>query len=299
VVKIPTKQEKIMKIAFIGTGLMGAPMAERVTHSGHSLIVYNRTREKAENLRSPGAEVADSPAKAIAESDCTILMLSDARAIEETILSTESLPALTGHTVIQMGTISPSQSLSIRDAVKKAGGDYLEAPVLGSIPEAGSGKLIVMVGATKEQYERWLDLLKCFSPNPIRIGDVGQAAALKLGLNQLIGSLTTSFCLSLGFIERSGIDPNIFMEILRKSALYAPSFDKKLNRYLDRDYSNPNFPTKHLAKDLRLILEEGEKVGLDTSGLAGIYQIIEKAQNGGFSDSDYSAIFEIVCPRKE
>jgi 3-hydroxyisobutyrate dehydrogenase len=287
-----------MRIAFIGTGLMGAPMAERVIALGYSLIVYNRTREKLEKLRSLGAEVADSPAKAIAESDCTILMLSDARAIDETLLSPESGPALAGHTIIQMGTISPSQSIHIRDTVNSAGGDYLEAPVLGSIPEAVSGKLIVMVGATKEQYERQLHLLKCFGPNPLRVGGVGQAAALKLALNQLIGSLTASFCLSLGFIERNGIDPDIFMEILRKSSLYAPTFDKKLNRFLERDYSKPNFPAKHLAKDLGLILEEAKKADLDTSGLAGIYQILEKAQNAGFSDTDYSAIFEVICPKE-
>ena len=129
-----------MRIGLIGTGLMGAPMVERAIGSGHSLIVYNRTPEKVENLRSLGAEVAISPAKAIAESDCSILMLSDARAIEETLLSPESLPVLAGHTIIQMGTISPSQSRSFKDAVNSAKGDYLEAPVLGSIPEASSGK---------------------------------------------------------------------------------------------------------------------------------------------------------------
>ena len=95
--------------------------------------------------------------------------------------------------------------------------------------------------------------MKIFSPQPLHIGPVGSAAAIRLAMNQLICSLTTSFALSLGLIIREGIDIDIFMKILRDSALYAPTFDKKLQRMLERNYENPNFPAKHLLKDTNIL----------------------------------------------
>jgi 3-hydroxyisobutyrate dehydrogenase len=285
------------RVAFIGTGLMGEPMAGRVISAGYPLTVYNRTRERAESLETLGARAAGSPENAIKDAGVIILMLTGAAAIEEVLLSAASLPHLKNRTVIQMGTISPSQSLAFHSAVSSAGGEYLEAPVLGSIPEAKAGKLIVMVGATPEQFDLSKGLLKCFGTDPMRIGDVGQAAALKLALNQLIASLTSSFCLSLGFVQSNGIDPDLFMNILRQSALYAPTFDKKLKRFLDRDYSNPNFPSKHLAKDVKLFLDEAKRSGLNTSGLDGVYSLLEETLGKGLADTDYSAIFEAICHR--
>lgn len=286
-----------MKVGFLGTGLMGKPLAQRLQSAKLSVTVYNRTQSKLESLRDAGAIIASSVDDAIASSDCIILMLADATAIQEVLLSESSKQHLQGRTIIQMGTISPNQSRSIRDEVVAAGGDYLEAPVLGSIPEAESGKLIVMVGASGEQFEKWSSLLQNFGPEPRLIGSVGSAAAVKLALNQLISSLTSAFALSLGFVQQQGAEVETFMEILRQSALYAPTFDKKLQRMLDRNYANPNFPIKHLLKDTDLFLNEAKLSNLNASSLEGVRQILAKAREMGFSEADYSALFNAVNPQ--
>jgi 3-hydroxyisobutyrate dehydrogenase len=195
-----------------------------------------------------------------------------------------------------MGTIAPTDSRAIRDEVVAAGGDYLEAPVLGSIPEAKAGKLIVMVGGSPEQFQRWSELLQNFGSEPLLIGSVGAAAAVKLALNQLIGSLTAAFALSLGFVQRQGADVDLFMQILRDSALYAPTFDKKLQRMLNRNYSNPNFPTKHLMKDTELFIAEAKSVDLNVSSIEGVRNILEMALNRAFSEDDYSSLFSTINP---
>lgn len=278
---------------------MGAPMAERLLLNGVSVMVYNRTPEKLAPLRQAGAEIAASIPDLLQQCEAAILMLSDADAIRSTLLSDAAKPFLTECTIIQMGTIAPSQSRSIEVDISAAGGSYLEAPVLGSIPEAKAGKLLVMVGATPEQFQQWLPILQQFGAEPLLIGSIGTAAALKLALNQLIGSLTSAFALSLSFVQQQGVAVDTFMEILRQSALYAPTFDKKLQRMVEQNYADPNFPTKHLLKDTNLFLNEAETVGLQVDSLAGVRQILETACHLGLADQDYSALFAAICSFRE
>ena len=285
-----------MKVGFLGIGLMGLPMAQRLLDANIKLVAYNRTPAKLEPLRADGAEIAEHPQDAIRACECVIMMLTDTSAIRSVLLSDSSRQQLPGRTVIQMGTIAPSETRAIRDEVVAAGGDYLEAPVLGSIPEVKAGKLIVMVGGSPEQFQRWSELLQNFGSEPLLIGPVGTAAAVKLALNQLIASLSTAFALSLGFVQRQGIDVDLFMQILRDSALYAPTFDKKLQRMLDRNYSNPNFPTKHLMKDTDLFITEAKSDGLNVSSIEGVRNILAMALNKSFSEEDYSSLFSAIAP---
>ena len=152
-----------------------------------------------------------------------------------------------------------------------------------------------MVGSTPEQFEQWSPILRQLGM-PRYVGEVGSAAALKLALNQLIAALTTAFSLSLGFVQRQNVPIDTFMQVLRQSALYAPTFDKKLQRMIDRDFANPNFPTRHLLKDANLFLQEARNLGLQVDSLAGIQHIIEIACTEGLADADYSALFAAVNP---
>ena len=287
----------MIKVAFLGTGLMGEPMAQRLIEAQVPVVAYNRTASKLEALQRSGAEIAELPQDAIAKSDCVILMLTNADAIKAVLLSEASQQKLSGKTVIQMSTISPQESREIHDAVVAAGGEYLEAPVLGSIPQVKAGELQVMVGASPEQFAKWSDVLKNFG-SPVLLGAVGAAAATKLALNQLIASLTTAFALSLGFVQRQGVNVEQFMEILRQSALYAPTFDKKLPQMLERNFANPNFPTKHLLKDTNLFLTEAEALGLNVSSLEGVRKVLEMAQQLGLAEADYSSLFAAINPEK-
>ena len=285
-----------MKIGLMGTGLMGQAMAKTLAAADQSIMAYNRTAEKLKPLEQAGIETTTSPVALVSACDGIILMLSDATAIKETLLSSETAK-LSGRTIIQMGTIAPRESREITDKIKAQGGNYLEAPVLGSVPQAQSGTLQIMVGGTQAQFEQWSPILSSLG-KPFLVGEVGKAAALKLGLNQLIVSLTGAFSLSLSFIEQEGVDVETFMSVLRESALYAPTFDKKLNRMSDHNYSNPNFPTKHLLKDTRLFLQEAKTEGLTVSSLQGMETILEAALELGLGDQDYSALYEVVKGKK-
>ncbi|HJU06747.1 MAG TPA: NAD(P)-dependent oxidoreductase, partial [Nitrospiraceae bacterium] len=244
-----------------------------------------------------GITIADSPEDAIRAVSCVILILADAPAIHAVLLNPGARHALAGRTVIQMGTIGPEESRTLRDHVVAAGGDYFEAPVLGSIAEAKGGGLLVMIGAEPNQFTRWVDTLRCLGPEPRLIGPVGSAAALKLSLNHLIAAQIVAFSLSLGLVQREDVPVDSFMSVLRDSALYAATFDKKLPRLVNRDYAKPNFPVKHLLKDVDLVLKEAGSVGLNASGLAGVRALLQETMQQGFEDVDYSAVFEAIVPR--
>lgn len=284
------------KVGLIGTGLMGTAMAEQLLANHVPLMVYNRTPEKLAPLQQLGAESAASVPELLQQCKAVILMLSDAVAIRSVLFSDVAPSDLADRTIIQMGTIAPRESRSLYEEITALGGYYLEAPVLGSIPEAKTGKLLLMVGSTPDQFQQWLPLLQHLGREPLLIGTVGAAAALKLSLNQLIGSLTTAFALSLGFIQSQGVAVETFMQILRQSALYAPTFDKKLQRMLEQNYAAPNFPTKHLLKDTNLFLTEAEATGLQADSLAGVKRILEIACGLGLAEADYSALFAAVHP---
>ncbi|MFB8790271.1 MAG: NAD(P)-dependent oxidoreductase [Potamolinea sp.] len=285
------------KVAFIGTGLMGKPMIEKLLQGGLKVTAYNRTSAKLEPLRELCVEIVQTPQEAIASADCVILMLTNATAIQEVLLSEASRAQLSNRTVIQMSTISPTESKQIHDAVVENGGEYIEAPVLGSIPQVKSGELLVIVGASREQFHKWSELLKHFGKEPMLMGAVGSASAAKLALNQLIASLTSAFALSLGFVQRQGVEVEQFMGILRQSALYAPTFDKKLRPMLEGNFANPNFPTKHLLKDTNLFIAEAESLGLNVSSLEGVRKILEITQQLGLSEEDYSSLFAAINPQ--
>ncbi len=284
-------------VSVFGIGLMGAPIALTLNQSGYQVTAYNRTASKLETLKKSEICTTTAINGAIAASDYLLLTLSDAKAIKSVLFADTA--DFTNKTIIQMGTISPNESREIAAKILDRGGSYLEAPVLGSIPQAKAGTLLVMAGGDATTYENCLSLLKQLGEEPRLIGEVGSAAALKLALNQLIAALTSGFSLSLGLIQREGVDLEQFMAILRDSALYAPTFDKKLQRMGDRHFDNPNFPTKHLLKDTDLFLQVAAAANLNSDGLAGIREIIAQAVAKGLADQDYSAIYNVINPPQE
>ena len=290
-----------MKVGLIGTGLMGQPMAIRLLNAGLTVTVYNRTASKLQSLKEAGAIAASTPRSVLESSEYIILMLTDAQAINQVLFVSKPVDQnqtdlLKNKLIIQMATIAPDQSKAISDRIIAAGGSYLEAPVLGSIPQVKTGELIVMCGGSSQNFEQCLPLLQNFSQEPILVGEVGAASAMKLALNQLIAGLTSSFALALGFVKKQNVDVEQFMQILRDSALYAPTFDKKLTRMSDRNFANPNFPTKHLLKDTNLFLEQAQSIGLATDNLTGIQAIIQQAIALGLENDDYSAIYQAINP---
>ncbi len=286
-----------MKIALLGLGLMGQAISERLLEQQYTLTVFNRSSEKTAAIEAMGATASQSAQQAIDACDLCLLSLSDARAIFS-VLDTVEASDFAGKYFIQMGTIAPEESRKLEKYIIQRQGFYLECPVLGSLPEARAGTLILMAAGDNTTYQVCLPLLKSLGKNPQFFGEAGQAATVKLAMNQLIAGLTSSFSLSLSLIEKEAVDVNQFMDVVRNSALYAPTFDKKLDRMLDRNYSNPNFPSKHLSKDTKLFLEVAKQLGLDTSALEGIDRLLDKTIDIGLANTDYSAIHAAINNEK-
>lgn len=285
-----------LTLALLGTGLLGRAIAERLQAVGHTVIAYNRTAAKALPLQAQGITVVGTSELAVTEAQCVLLLLTDAAAIRSVLFSPACAAALKGKTIVQMGTIGSRESLAIQREVEQYGGTYCEAPVLGSLAEAKVGTLFVMVGATVDLFTQLTPLFSSLGREPRLIGPVGRAAALKLALNHLIAAETSAFALSLGLIQRSGVSVDTFMAILRESALFAPTFDKKLPRLLKRDYHQPNFSTRHLLKDVLLCLNEAAGCGLATNTLEGLRSILEGTIAQGLGELDYSALYERMSP---
>jgi 3-hydroxyisobutyrate dehydrogenase-like beta-hydroxyacid dehydrogenase len=285
-----------MKVSLLGVGLMGLPVAHRLIQCGHEVRAWNRTQSRLELAEAEGVTVTGDLLEAVKDTEVILLTLSDAQAIESVLFCEQVISRLAGKTVLQMSTISPDQSRDLADKVEQAGGDYLEVPVLGSIPEAKSGDLIVMAGGSETVYHHCLLLLRGLGKEVDLVGGVGQAAAMKLALNQLIASLTVAFAQSLGLIRAEGVEVEQFMKLLRESALYAPTFDKKLQKYLEHDYSKANFPLKHLIKDVGLFKQVAESSGMNGQVAEAVLIVLNSGQQAGYGDEDYSALYEAINP---
>ncbi len=279
-----------MKIGLLGTGLLGSAVVERLLAQGFEVTVWNRTPDKTAPLAAMGARIAANAAEAIAASDLTLLYLADRAACEGVLLDPATKAALPGRSLLQMGTIGPDDSRQLAETLTAAGAHYAECPVLGSLPEARSGTLILMYGGDEGLFARITPLLRAIGPEPKRIGSVGQAAALKLALNQLIASQTAAFAMSLALVQAHGVAVEDFMQILRGSALYAPTFDKKLDRMLSGHFAGPNFPLDHLIKDVRLFIRAAEGAGIDTSPLAALEAVLGEVSARGHGGEDYSVL---------
>ena len=278
-------------IALLGTGLLGEAIGQRLLQQGLTLRVWNRTPDRCHTLLAAGATPLKELKGAAQGCDAVITVLRDGAVTAEVIAE---LGFLQGSTVIPMGTMGVSESKALASQTMEQGGRYLEAPVLGSKPQALNGTLLVMAGGEQEVFDQQQLLLKQLANAPQRVGPVGSGAATKIALNQLIASLTHSFSLSLRLIQQAGVPVETFMEILRPSALYAPTFDKKLQRMLDGHYNDPNFSTALLRKDLMLFLQESSEQGLQADGLQGVAALLERANGTDLDALDYCALHELT-----
>jgi 3-hydroxyisobutyrate dehydrogenase len=283
-----------MEISLLGTGLLGGAIGERLLRCGHALTVWNRNPERCAPLLALGARAAATPAEAVAASPLVITVLSDG-ATTSAVLLEQAGAALAGRLVLQVATIAPEESQALATGLAQRGAELLELPVLGSKPEALAGSLQLMAGGSASVLERAQPVLRDLGGEAHHLGPVGAALTTKLALNQLIASLTHSFSLSLHLVQRGGVEVEAFMAILRASALYAPTFDKKLAKELADDYANPNFPTAHLRKDLQLFLQAATGAGLNTEGLGCLAQLLAQATAAGLDDLDYSSLHRLTA----
>jgi 3-hydroxyisobutyrate dehydrogenase-like beta-hydroxyacid dehydrogenase len=254
-----------VKIAWIGTGIMGAPMARRLLSGGHRLHVFNRSPEKARPLVEEGAVMAPDPAAAAQSTDAIFIMVPDTPDVENVIAKIE--PALTrGQLVLDMSTIAPEAERKIAAKLAALGVDYLDAPVSGGETGAIEGTLTIMVGGGEAPFNRACPLLELLGKRITYMGPSGAGQTTKLA-NQIAVALTLEAAAeALLFAARGGLEPTKVLEAIGAGAGGSWQLSNLGPKIIARDY-RPGFFVKLIRKDLRLVTEAANQNGIALPGL--------------------------------
>ncbi len=286
-------------VAMFGFGEVGLAMAARLLSLGYVVNVWSRSPEKLTALKEAGAVVQATEVDAIKSAELIISSLPDSPSLQEVLFHNDWAHELHGRTILHFGSLNTSRSQAIMDAFQAHQSSYIEVAALGNRQQVNSGEWQLFVGAEQTDYESVKYLLADLSNNVTYIGAVGDAAALKLALQQLSVSMFCAFSSSLSLIKESGVDIDVFMKFVRESTVYAPMFDNVLAALLDRDYTQAVTPSKHIEKDLKLFLEAADELGLTTHHVESIRELIGFCVARGLKDLDFTAVHDVINPPKE
>jgi len=279
--------------AVLGTGRMGAAMAERLASRGVAVVVYNRSRERAAALADRiGATVASSPAEAASAADVTISMVADDVAVRALFEGPDGVAAgiRPGSVAVDCSTVLPDTIRSVAGAVRARGAGILDGPVSGSVASTLSGELTIMAGGDAADLERARPILECLARRIFHVGDLGTGAAMKLAVNTVVFGLNGAVAESLVLAERNGIDRALAYEILAASAVGAPYVAYKRAAFLDPETTPVAFSLALAEKDLRLIRELAEASGPSMPQAAVNLEVIRSAEQSVGDDVDFSAV---------
>jgi 3-hydroxyisobutyrate dehydrogenase-like beta-hydroxyacid dehydrogenase len=255
-----------MEIAWIGTGIMGAPMARRLLKAGHRVRVHNRSPEKARALSADGATVCSDPAEAAAGAEAIFIMVPDTPDVESVAARIE--PSLSqGQLVIDMSTISPDAERKIAVNLRAKGVDYLDAPVSGGESGAIEGTLTIMVGGEQRAFDRARPLFEALGKRVTHMGASGAGQTTKLA-NQIAVAVTLEAAAeALLFAQKGGLDPSRVLEAIGAGAAASWQLSNLGPKIIARDY-RPGFFVKLIRKDLRLVAEAAARNGIALPGLS-------------------------------
>jgi 3-hydroxyisobutyrate dehydrogenase-like beta-hydroxyacid dehydrogenase len=261
-------------------------MARRLVAEGHDVRVWNRTRSKAEAL--VGATVSDSPGDAAGEAEAVITMLASPEAARQVIGGANGVAATLGSnaTLIEMSTIGPGTVHEIHAGLPKDS-KMLDAPVLGSIPQATNGELKVLLGGDPESVARWRPLLETFG-TVWPMGELGHGAAMKLVVNSTLGALMTALGEALALGRGLGLDQGKVLDLLVESPIAVTAKGKRSN--VESGSYKPNFKLGLAAKDMRLVVDAAKGAGVQLKLAHAARSWLEEAEASGLSELDYSAV---------
>jgi 3-hydroxyisobutyrate dehydrogenase-like beta-hydroxyacid dehydrogenase len=280
------------KLAFLGLGQMGTPMATRLLEAGHDLTVWNRTSARTTPLVGRGASVAASPAEAVSGVDVVITMIATPDALEQVLFADDGVVgALSpGQLLIDMSTVGPEV---IRSVARRLPSQVtlVDAPVRGSVPEATAGRLAIYVGATRAAFEHVQPLLAPLG-NLHHVGGPGAGAATKLVVNLTLGVTVTALGEALALGDTLGLDPGTLLDILADSPIGATVRGKRAN--IESGSYPPSFKLRLAVKDLRLVTETAAGPGRDLPLAAAARDWLEQADRAGAGDLDFSAVVATI-----
>ncbi|AEV18516.1 NAD-binding protein [Geobacillus thermoleovorans] len=280
-------------IGFIGLGVMGKSMARHLLKAGYPLLAYTRTKEKAEDLLQEGAVWKETVADLAREADVVMTMVGDPRDVEQVYFGEGGIleNARPGTYVIDMTTSTPTLAQSIYEAAKQKGIHALDAPVSGGDIGAREGTLTIMVGGDEDVFLACKPILERLGTNIVRQGGAGAGQHTKMCNQIAIATNMIGVCEAMAYAKRAGLDPFKVLESIAKGAAGSWSLSNLAPRMLSGDFA-PGFYVKHFIKDMKIALEEAERMNLPLPGLALAKQLYEELAQAGEENSGTQALYK-------
>jgi len=289
-----------MKIGFIGLGIMGSRMAANLQKHGYSLVVFNRTRAKAEPLLGPCGTFSDSPAKVADQVDILFTMLANPEAVEEAALRANGfLNYLRPNALwVDCSSVNPSFSKKMAAAAAARQIRFVDAPVTGSAAVAEQGKLVFWVGGEDADLETIRSLLLCMGNKIVHVGSHGMGTSLKMVINLLIGNAMAAFAEGMALGEGLGISREVLFDSLLGMPAVAPFLAVKREK-IERGNYDPEFPLRWMQKDLHLASVSAYESGMAMPVTNVTKEVYRLAMRGGRGTDDFSAIYEFATGDNE
>jgi 3-hydroxyisobutyrate dehydrogenase-like beta-hydroxyacid dehydrogenase len=280
-----------MKVAVLGLGHMGAPIADRLIGAGHDVAVWNRTASVAEAFGGRGARVLSRPVDAWEHGDAAIVMLAHDAAVEAVLLGPDGLltEGRDGRTLIDMSTISVDGSARLAEQAERTGTAFVRAPVTGNPSVVAAGNLGIIVSGPRGDYAAVEPMLRDIGPNHFYVGTGERARVVKLALNLMIAGTAQLMSEALVMAERNDIDRQTMLEAMGGSAVGSPFVKYKSPALIADDYSS-TFTAKGLYKDLALALECANRAGIPLPVTAVVQQLVQGCIGQGMGDLDLMAL---------
>src|ERR1043166_2335614 len=283
-------------LGYIGLGAMGSRMADRLLSKGHTVTGFNRTKSKAQWLLDKGMTWGDSPRAVAQAADVTFVMVTDSKALEGVAEGPDGFLAGlgAGKVIVEMSTVSPAVSRALADKARARGGDLIDSPVSGSILTLEQGKLTMMVGGSKDTYEKVKPLLLDIGPKATHVDGIGLALSMKIALNLNIGVQLLGISEGILLAEKSGIDRKTAVEVFTNSALASPMLQYR-GPFVVNMPEEAWFNMWMMQKDTTLALELGRQLGvpLPTASIAN--EFLTAARAIGLEEKDCAAIFNVLA----
>jgi 3-hydroxyisobutyrate dehydrogenase-like beta-hydroxyacid dehydrogenase len=280
-----------MRVAFLGLGIMGRPMASNLVKAGHEVSVWNRSG----GTEVEGARSASSPADAARGAEVVWMCVSDTAAVESVLFGPQGVDEalVEGMTIADSSTISPSATRKFAERVRAKGVNYVDAPMTGSKVAAEAGTLTFMVGGDEAVIESLKPLFAGMGKVFFRMGETGKGQAAKLAMNLQIALIYEGFAEGLTLATKLGVDIENLLKVVQASMVRSGVVEYKAPFVLKRDFT-PNFPLRLMHKDIRLALEAAKEVRVKLPALETVEEIYEMATEDGHENLDYAATLTLL-----
>ena len=283
-------------LGFVGLGVMGGNMVNRLLEEGHTVTGYNRTRGKARWLIDRGMKWADSPRAVAAAADVTFAMVTNSAALEAIADGNDGILGglSNGKIFVDMSTVSPAVSRALAAKVREKGADMVDAPVSGSVITLQEGKLSVMVGGRRETFERVKPILQDIGPKVTHVGDNGLALSMKIAINLSLAVQMMAFSEGVLLAEKSGIPRDVAVDVLTHSAVASPMIQYR-GPFILKQPEEAWFDVNMMQKDMLLALEMGRRLNVPLPTTAVSNEFLTAARGMGLAKQDFAIVFEVLA----